>query len=103
MGKNELIGQVSQEQIDKWKGKHKEIFQLKVEDRVCYVRKPDRKELSYAQSTLSKNPIAYNEYLLRTCWLGGDMEIQTNDSYFYGASSELSELIEVKESELLKL
>lgn len=41
--------------------------------------------------------------ILNDCFLGGDEEIKTNDAYFLAVSSKLSEIIEVKEAELVKL
>ena len=93
----------TQEQIDAWKQKHGDIFKLKIEDKVCFLKSPDRKTLSYASSVATKDPLKFNEILLSNCWLGGDEEIKTNDSFFLAASSKIAEIIEVKEAELEKL
>lgn len=94
---------VTQEQIDAWKKKHGEIFRLKVDEKECYLKTPDRKTLSYASTVATKDPLKFNEILLNNCWLGGDEEIKTTDSLFLAAASKLGELIEVKEAELEKL
>lgn len=95
--------EITKEQIAEWKAKHGDIFKIKVEDKVAYLKKPSRKALGYASVAGKDNPLKFNEVLLNDCWLGGDEEIKTNDSLFLSISSKLSELIEVKEVELEKL
>ncbi|MCR4559781.1 MAG: hypothetical protein K5685_06845 [Bacteroidales bacterium] len=97
-----LIGEVSKEQINTWKKQHKEIFAVKAEGHICYLRKPDRKVLSYV-SSLSHNPIKLNEALLNNCWLGGSEEFKTNDEFFLGLSAKLNGLVQIKQAELEKL
>ncbi|MBQ9296828.1 MAG: hypothetical protein IJ204_06480 [Paludibacteraceae bacterium] len=95
--------QATKEQIQDWKKKHGDVFHLVVADKACYLRKPDRKVLSYAAAAGKSDPMKVNETILKNCWLDGDMEIQTNDAYFLGASGKLDKMVEVKEAELEKL
>jgi len=92
-----------EEEIAEWKKKHGDIFKLQVEDKVCYLRTPDRKTMSYAASVATKDPLKFNEILLNNCWLGGDEEIRTQDSLFLAASSKIAEIIQIKEASLEKL
>ncbi|MBQ5451628.1 MAG: hypothetical protein IIT56_01415 [Bacteroidales bacterium] len=78
---NELIGQVSETQIQAWKKQWGEVFAVKADGKICYLRKPDRKILAYT-STLANNPIKANETLLNNCWLGGCEDFKTDDSLF---------------------
>ncbi|KMQ70240.1 hypothetical protein [Chryseobacterium koreense] len=94
---------VAKEQIETWKKQHGSVFKITVEDKVCYLKTPDRKALSYASSVASKDPLKFNEILLKSAWLAGDEEIKTDDTLFLSASSKLAEIIEVKEAELEKL
>jgi hypothetical protein len=95
---------VDQQQIDAWKQQHGEVFKLEIEGgHVAFVKKPDRKTMSYASSVASKDPIKFNEILLNGCWLGGDETIKTNDTLFLSAGQVLGNLMEVKEASLLKL
>ena len=94
---------VTQEQINKWKAEHGDVFRLTVEDKECYLKAPDRKTLSYASSVVTKDPLKFNEIILKNAWLGGDEEIQTNDALFLAASSKIAEIIQIKEAELEKL
>lgn len=93
----------SKEQIAEWKAKYGDIFKISVDGKVCYLHKPDRKTLSYASSVGVKDPIKFNEILLKGCWIAGDEEIKNDDSLFLSVSTHLAELVEVKDSELVKL
>lgn len=98
-----MAKEITKEKINEWKKKHGEVFRLDVEGKTAYLRKPDRKTLSYATSVASKDPMKFNEIMLNGCWLDGDEEIKTNDSLFLSAAAKIAELIEVKEAELVKL
>lgn len=95
--------QITKEQIDAWKAAHGDIFKITVEDKSCILKTPDRKTLSYATSVATKDPLQFNEIILKNCWLGGDEEIKTNDSLFLAVSGKLSEIILIKEAALEKL
>ncbi|WP_289013540.1 hypothetical protein [uncultured Capnocytophaga sp.] len=95
--------EVTKEQIKQWKAKYKEVFVLRVDDKVAYLRTPDRATLSYASTLATKDPMKFNEAILTNCWLGGDEEIKTDDALFLSASSKLGELIQIKEATLEKL
>lgn len=89
------------EQLADWKAKHGEFFGIVIEDKVCYLKKPDRKTLSFA-SQVGSDPMKFNEVILKNCWLGGDPEILTDDTLFLAASSKLDQVIEFKKAELVK-
>lgn len=93
----------NQQQITEWKNKYGEVFKITVDDKCCFLKKPDRKTLSAASSIAAKDPVAYNETILNNCWIAGDEEIKKEDAYFFGASSQLAELVEVKHASLEKL
>jgi len=95
--------EATKEQIAEWKAKYGEIFKLEIEDKSCYLRKPDRKVLSAAMSLSKSDPIKFNEVLLNNCWLAGDEEIKYSDEYFMGASAQLDKLMEYKVAELKKI
>ncbi len=95
--------QITEEQIQNWKQKHGEIFKIDVEDKTCYLKRPSRKALSFASQVGAKDPLKFNEIILKDCWIDGDEEIQVDDTLFLSASSKLAELIEVKEASLVKL
>lgn len=101
--KTALSGEATAEQIAMWKNLYGDVFEVKVEDKVCYLHKPDRKTLS-AASTLGQNdPMRYNEIVLENCWISGDPDMKTKDDYFFAVVEKLEVLIEFKQSEIKKL
>ena len=92
-----------EQKISVWKAKHGDVFQVEVDGRVAYLKRPDRKVLGAAAVTGKSDPMKYNEVILNNCWLEGDEEIRTNDAMFLGVSAQLAEIIEIKEATLKKL
>lgn len=97
------MAEVTKEQIESWKKKHGDVFEVNVDGRTAYLKKPDRKVLGAASVLGKDDPMKYNETLLENCWLGGDEEIKTDDSLFLGVSSVLAEIIEIKKAEIKKI
>ena len=83
-----LVGQATVAEIDEWKKRHGDIYAIKVDGHVCYLRKPTRRDLSFASSAGKKDPLKFNETLLRDCWLGGSEAIRRDDDKFMGASGD---------------
>ena len=98
-----LVGQAAPEQIEAWKKRHGEIYAVKCDGHVAYLKKPSRKAISYASVAGKTDPIKFNEAILNDCFIGGSEAVKTDDSLFLGVSAKLAELIEVKEAELEKL
>jgi len=101
----ELKGQATPEQIAEWKAKNGDVFAVKVDGHIAYLKTPDRHILGFATagSDGGKQGIKFNEILLKNCFLGGSPDIQTQDDLFLAVSGKLAELIQVKEAELEKL
>lgn len=97
-GKKATAGQVGE-----WKEKHGDVYEVTIDGYVCYLRKPNRKELSYASTAGRNDPLKFNEVILNQCWLDGDEEIKTDDALFLGVSGQIAQLVEVKEAEIKKL
>ena len=91
--KQTLIGEVTADQINAWKEQHGEVFAIKVNGHVCYLRKPTRRELSFATTAGKNDPLKFNETLLRGCWLGGSEAIRRDDDKFMGASGVLDKIV----------
>lgn len=103
-----IIGAVNETKIAELKQQHGDIFAVKVTDtegdiHVAYLRKPKRRDLSAASVAGSKDPLKFNETILRQCWLAGDEAIRTDDYLFLAASGVISDIVEVGEAELEKL
>lgn len=99
----ELIGQVSNSQIEAWKRQYGELFELKVGGHVCYLKRPSRKAIGYASVASKDNLIRFNEVILEDCFVGGSEAIKKEDKLFFGASSQIAALLEVEQSTLGKL
>lgn len=97
-----LKGQATAEQVNDWKKKHGDVFKVEIDGSVCYLKKPDRKTMTYV-ATLGNSPVRANEALLENCWLGGDDDIKKDDEKFFGVSAQLAEIIQIKEAEITKL
>lgn len=93
----------TKEQINHWKAIHKEIFEVTVEDAVCYLKKPDRATISAAMSVGQTDPMKYNEILMENCWVGGDEIVKTDNDYFFAAIEQMGALFEEKKATLKKL
>lgn len=94
------------EQLKEWKEKHGDrLFKIKVEDKLAVVRKPGRKDLSFATagSSQGRDALKFAEILLKQCWIDGDKEIMEDDDYFLGAVPTLEALAENKKAEIKKL
>lgn len=115
---NKLIGEVSQEQIDAWKSKYKEVSQIVTDGHVAYLKKPDRSVISYALSQMrfAMSPedgeniemdmgrmYKMGEAVMANCWIGGSEEVRTNDQLWVSACLAAGQLVEFKEGELKKL
>lgn len=103
MEKEKLIGEVTPDQIQAWKDKYGQIFGIVVDGHIAYLRKPDRRILGFASTAGKTNNVKFNETLLNNCFIGGSELIKTDDDYFMGACTQLAEIINVKEAELVKL
>ena len=92
---------MDQKKLQDLKEKYGDIYEISVEDKRCYVRKPNRKDLSYISAMT--NPLQMSETRLNTLWVGGDEEIRKEDDLFLPAAKTLGELIQVKEAQIKKL
>lgn len=93
----------TEEQLAAWKKQFEAVFKItcKEKDLAAYCRNPTRQEMSYVSSI--KDGVKFNEALLKTCWLEGDMEIQTSDTVFMGLAPQIANLMHSEEVTLEKL
>lgn len=93
------------EEIKEWKETHIDVYQIEIpeDNKVCYLRKPTRTELSYGSKLGTQDPMKFNEHILKSCWLKGDPDILENDSLFLAVSTQLEEILAFKKAELKKL
>jgi hypothetical protein len=91
----------TKEQVQEWKKKHGELFEISIDGKSCILHKPTRTDLSYV--SVVKDPIKMSEVMLKQCWVDGDMEIQEEDDLFMAVVGKMEEVIKVKEAEIKKL
>ena len=96
---------LTEKEKKEYKEKYKEIYEITVDDKACIVRKPNRKDLSYAMqaSNGGKDAVKLQEALFNNCFIAGDEEFKVDDALFFAAGAKLSELMEIKEAEIKKL
>lgn len=70
------------------------------EKKVAYLKTPNRKVIGMAQSVAGKDTIKFGEIIMKNCWLGGDEEIQTDDSLFLSANTVLGGIVKLKTASL---
>lgn len=95
----------TKEQLASWKEKYGEVFEISCEDKKAILKKPSRKDLSFAiaGSNQAKDSVKFAEILLKQCWVDGDKEFQEDDTYFFSVVPLLNALSETKEAEIKKL
>lgn len=89
------------EQVQEWKQKHGDLFEISVEEKSCILHRPTRKDLSFV--SVVKDPIKMSEVMLNQLWVAGDEEIKTDDALFLAAIQKMQDVLEVKEAEIKKL
>ncbi|MCC4211351.1 hypothetical protein [Leeuwenhoekiella parthenopeia] len=91
------------EQIKAWKEQYGTVFYITAPNanKAAYLRSPSRKTMSFVGQI--KDPMKFNEALLKNCWIEGDQEMQTNDSIFMGLSDKLAMVLDFEETKLEKL
>lgn len=97
------IGKATEAEVNQWKAVHGEVFEVSVDDHFGYLKKPDRKVLSYATTIGQTDPMKFNELILQNCWLGGSDELKNKDEYFFAVVAQMNVLIEIKEAQIKKL
>lgn len=68
-------GEVTQAQIDAWKGKHRKVVEITVTDEdevhVGYFRRPDMATMSAVNTLAKTDEVKSSNTMFDNCWLGG--------------------------------
>lgn len=100
-------GSVTQEMIDGWKAQGYDVTRARFPhsdgEKICYLRNPERSEISYATAASATDPLKFNESLTESCWLAGDEIIKTHGGLSLSLGNKLSEIIGMVEVKLEKL
>ncbi len=89
------------EQIEAWKAKHGDLYQISVDGKSCLLRRPTRKDISYA--SVVRDPMQLSETMLKQLWLDGDKEILEQDDLFLAVVAKMEEVMKIKEAEIKKI
>lgn len=89
------------QQIQEWKNKYGDLFEISVEGKSCILRKPNRQDLSYVG--VVKDPIKMSETMLNQLWIAGDEDIKEKDDLFMAVVNKMEDVLKVKEAEIKKL
>lgn len=92
---------IEQKKIDEWKAKHGDLYQISVEGKSCLLRRPTRKDISYA--SVVRDPMQLSETMLKQLWLDGDREILEQDDLFLAVVARMEEVMKIKEAEIKKI
>lgn len=122
MAKEKNISDVTPQLIEEWKAKYGVVYTIEVAleperfeantiaadlddlpKLVGYLKKPDRKCMNFAMVTMPKNIISAGKAVIKDCWLGGDEQLLTDDTYFSTAAFQAIELVEIYQSRLKKV
>lgn len=98
--------EVTQELIDKWKKEHGSVFALETDDgKVGYIKDPlsDFRTVRQAFGALEKQgAIGMAVTYMNNCWLGGDEELRTDESYGNGLADQLDEIAMLPDFETIR-
>lgn len=91
--------------IEGWKKQYKGVTLITTPegDKKAFLRAPDRKIVSMVKSLGGTDEVAVCELILDACWLEGDEELRTDDTYFLAIMPQVNDLLELKEVTLKKL
>ena len=92
---------VTPEQIQEWKEKHGDLFELPIDDKVLYLRAPKMVDFKAGMTAMMKGgEVSYTETMLQLLVIGGDVEILSDDDYFKTLQTETQELIKYDDPEI---
>lgn len=101
-----LIGQLSSEDVQELKRKHPEgIVGIKtVTGKIAYFRKPTWEDLNIAASQSSPDmPLDYTKQLLIDCFIGGCEDLITVQADYQGAIQSFNKVLDGTKTELVEL
>jgi len=97
------LTELTDEQIAAAKRTYGDVYLIIVGGRKMYLHKPDRRIIDLAQTSAVKRPSLFEETIMTNCWLAGDKEIIDSTELFYGAASQLNQLMTAVDAEIKKL
>lgn len=101
----ELIGQISPEEIEKFKKENPTgIYAVEADGHISYFKKPNRHVLNAAMSVVTKEaPLEYFKSILLDTQIAGSNEYLENDLLFMEYVKPMEEIISFDKGKLVKL
>lgn len=100
-----LVGQLSPEEIQKLKKEHEDatIFEIPFKGKVAYIKEPNRNETDYVMSQGQNGPLAMSEALIEVCWVGGDESLKEDKKFIVSVMGSVDEIIGISSLKLKNL
>ncbi len=98
------MAEVTEAQIQQWKKKYGDVYEISVKGKRMFVRPPGRNELGYVYQSEKRGDNIFDAQavVLNSIYLGGDKEIINDDRYFMAAVQVLEQLMDFGEAKLKK-
>ena len=91
-------GGVSDEQVKVWKGEHRKVHMIEVEDDgdlfVGYFRRPSMETMSAVNQLTKKDEVKSTSVMFENCWLGGDPGMKTDTLVRMAAIKQLGAMFD---------
>ncbi len=93
-----------EQKIKEWKEIHGGVYELPVDDKICYLREPNIEDYKRAFIAMQNDgDTAFGETMINSLWLDGDTEIKTDNDYFTPAKKEITKMLNYEEAEITAL
>lgn len=101
----QLIGQQSNEQIQKWKQQYKQgIYSIEAGGHIAYFKNPNRHEMNCTMSKASMDAaLDMYEELAKLTFIGGSEALLNEDQLFFGLAQQIKVKMEGKKATLVNL
>ena len=88
----------SDEQVKGWKGEHRKVHMIEVEDDgdlfVGYFRRPSMETMSAVNQLTKKDEVKSTSVMFENCWLGGDPVMKTDTLVRMAAIKQLGAMFD---------
>lgn len=105
--KKTFDGEVTEEQIQSWKNKHRKVIRIDVVDgdelHVAYFHRPSLETMSAVSKIAKTDEVKSSEVMYKNCFLGGSSEIEKDAILFLEATKQLGTLMTSCQSSLKNL
>lgn len=90
-------GNVTEDQVKRWKGQHRKVVRIEVEDgdekHVGYFKRPSMEVMAAATKVGKTDDVKAGTILFDGCWLGGSEFLKTDPVLFVPAIAQLNTVL----------